>query len=80
MASVVKIKRTSVKGKVPTLSNITAGELALNIRDGRIYSANATHTFELASNPHNVTVGSGGFSIANGQITFPTACLSPLTF
>ena len=73
MASVVKIKRTYVKGKVPTLSNITAGELALNIRDGRIYSANATHTFELGSNPHNVTIGSGGFSIANGQITFPNS-------
>jgi len=73
MASVVKIKRTSVKGKVPTLSNITAGELALNIRDGRAYSANATHTFELGSNPHNLTVGSGGFQIANGNLTFPNA-------
>ena len=73
MASVVKIKRTSIKGKVPTLSNITAGELALNIRDGRAYSANATHTFELGSNPHNLTVGSGGFQIANGNLTFPNA-------
>jgi len=73
MASVVKIKRTSVKGKVPTLSNITAGELALNIRDGRLYSANTTHVFELGSNPHNLTVGSGGFQIANGNLTFPNA-------
>ncbi len=73
MASVVKIKRTSVKGKVPTLSNITAGELALNIRDGRIFSANTTHTFELGSNPHNLTVGTGGVSFANGAYSFPNA-------
>ena len=73
MASVVKIKRTSVKGKVPTLSNITAGELALNIRDGRIFSANSTHTFELGSNPHNLTVGTGGVSFANGAYSFPNA-------
>ena len=33
MANVIRIKRSAVKGKIPTLSDITAGELALNTRD-----------------------------------------------
>ncbi len=73
MANIIRLKRTSVKGKVPTLSNIATAELALNTRDGRLFSANTTHVFELGSNPHNVTVGSGGFQIANGNITFPSS-------
>ena len=73
MANIIRLKRTSVKGKIPTLDNITAAELALNTRDGRLFSANTTHVFELGSNPHNLSVGLGGFSIANGSITFPSA-------
>lgn len=73
MANVIRIKRSAVKGKIPTLSDISAGELALNTRDGRLFSANTTHTYELGSNPHNLTVGLGGLSIANGTITFPSA-------
>ena len=72
MANIIRLKRTSVKGKVPTLSNLAIAELALNTRDGRLYSANNTHVYEIGSNPHNVTVGSGGFQIANGNITFPS--------
>ena len=72
MANIIRLKRTSVKGKVPTLDNIAVAELALNTRDGRLYSANTTHVYEIGSNPHNVTVGSGGFQIANGNITFPS--------
>ena len=71
--NVITLKRSAVKGKVPTVSNLTSGELAINTRDGRLYSANNTHVYEIGSNPHNVTVGSGGFSIANGNITFPSA-------
>ena len=73
MANVIRIKRSAVKGKIPTLSDISAGELALNTRDGRLFSANTTHTYEIGSNPHNLTVGLGGLSIANGTITFPSA-------
>tara|TARA_B100000161_G_C33551827_1_gene415801 strand:- start:344 stop:1900 length:1557 start_codon:yes stop_codon:yes gene_type:complete len=71
--NVITLKRSAVKGKVPTVSNLTSGELAINTRDGRLYSANTTQVFEIGSNPHNLTVGSGGFSIANGNITFPSA-------
>ena len=71
--NVITLKRSAVKGKVPTVSNLTSGELAINTRDGRLYSANTTHVYEIGANPHNLTVGSGGFSIANGNITFPSA-------
>ena len=54
MANIIRLKRTSVKGKVPTLSNLATAELALNTRDGRLYSANNTHVYEIGSNPHNV--------------------------
>ena len=71
--NVITLKRSAVKGKVPTVSNLTSGELAVNTRDGRLYSANTTHVYEIGANPHNVTVGAGGFQIANGNITFPNA-------
>ena len=50
--NVITLKRSAVKGKVPTISNLTSGELAINTRDGRLYSANTTQVFEIGSNPH----------------------------
>ena len=37
MAQVVKLKRSSVEGKVPTTSNLELGELSINTRDGRAF-------------------------------------------
>ena len=37
MAQVVKLKRTAVQGKVPAISNVELGELAINTYDGRIF-------------------------------------------
>lgn len=37
MAQVIKLKRTSVQGKIPTTSNLDLGELAINTYDGRIF-------------------------------------------
>ena len=54
MANIIRLKRTSVKVMRCTLSNLTTGELALNTRDGRLYSANNTHVYEIGSNPHNL--------------------------
>ena len=73
MSSKIYIKRTSVAGKVPTLSNINTGELALNLRDGRAYSSNGTVVFEIGANVHSLSVGNGQFSIANGSMVFPNA-------
>ena len=46
MASQIKIKRSSVAGKVPTTSDIATGELAINTKDKKIYSSNGTVVFD----------------------------------
>lgn len=38
MANTIKIKRSSVAGKVPTTSDLSAGELAVNIADGKLFT------------------------------------------
>jgi len=60
MASTIKIKRSSVAGKSPTTSDISAGELALNIKDQKLYSSNGSAVFEIGGG------GGGGGSAANG--------------
>lgn len=48
MASVLKIKRTNVAERLPTFgTDIGEGELALNLKDQKIYSANSSAVFEL---------------------------------
>lgn len=44
MSQTIKIKRTSTAGKAPTASNLTDGELALNIADGKLFYKDATGT------------------------------------
>ncbi len=37
MAQVIKVKQSSVAGKVPTTPQLQLGELALNTTDGKLY-------------------------------------------
>jgi hypothetical protein len=37
MAQVIKVKQSSVAGKVPTTAQLQLGELALNTTDGKLY-------------------------------------------
>ena len=37
MAQIVKLKRSLTAGSKPTTSNISAGELAINVNDGRVF-------------------------------------------
>jgi hypothetical protein len=37
MAQVIKVKQSSVVGKVPTTTQLQLGELALNTTDGKLY-------------------------------------------
>ena len=67
MASVIKIKRTSVSGRVPTTSGLDTGELALNIPDKRLYTSNGTSILEIGSNPSTLSVNSAySFPHADG--------------
>lgn len=40
MANTFALKRSSVAGKVPSSSDLTAGELAINLADGKLFSKN----------------------------------------
>lgn len=72
MAAVIKIKRSTVAGKLPTTSDVVAGEIALNTSDGRLFASSGARVFEVGANVHSLSVGSGVFSVANGTLTFPS--------
>ena len=63
MAIDIKLKRSSVPGKIPTTSSLELGELALNTYDGKVYMkkqvGNVQSIIEVGS-------GSGG---AGGTVT-----------
>lgn len=56
MTSTIRIKRSSVPGKAPNTTNISTGELALNITDGIMYSTNGSVVFEIGSNLSSLNV------------------------
>ena len=71
MASIVKIKRSSIQGKAPTTSDITTGEIALNLRDQKLFSSNGSVVFEIGAN--NATSHIGTLTVGNSSpFTFPT--------
>ena len=37
MAQIIRLKRTSVAGSVPTTSDLSTGELAINVHDGKVF-------------------------------------------
>jgi len=68
MAQVLKLKRTSVQGKVPNISNLELGELAVNTYDGRLFFEKDNGTLsiqEILVTNSNVS----GSLILNGDIT-----------
>lgn len=63
----VKFKRSSVAGKIPALSNLETGELALNTYDGKLFLKVDTGgigigTTVSAVNPWNENYGASGIS------------------
>ena len=72
MASILKIKRSAVQGKEPTSSDLELGELALNTRDGKIFSSDGSSVFEIGSN--NAISKIGTLTVGNtNPFTFPTS-------
>lgn len=70
--NLIQIKRTSVSGRAANTTTLAnAGELALNMTDGIMYSTNGTVVFEIGANNTNASV-SGNLTvngvIANGSI------------
>jgi hypothetical protein len=49
---VLKVKRTTVSGRIPAANQVSEGELALNLADRRLYSKDHTgEVFPLVSGP-----------------------------
>lgn len=48
MANTIKLKRSNVQGKIPTLAQLTAGELAMNTYDEKVFFSSGSSIFELA--------------------------------
>jgi hypothetical protein len=57
MASVVRIKRSAVQGKAPRTSDLETGELALNTRDGKLFSTDGSSVFEIGANTEFASIG-----------------------
>ena len=83
MANIVQIKRSSVAGKQPNVSDLQVGELALNLADGIIYSKNTTGNVIVvgSSTTSNVREGSNLY-FTNARVTtaVSTQTLTNATF
>jgi hypothetical protein len=77
MAQIVKLKRTSVSGKIPSTSNLQLGELAVNTYDGRVFLEKDSGTpsiqeFLTTNTEHPIT----GSVTLNGDISATNITLS----
>ena len=66
MAQNIKLKRSSVPGKVPTTSQLEAGEIAINTADGKLYFERDDSTIQTIVTTNTPITGSiqvtGGFT------------------
>jgi len=42
MANTIRIKRSAVPGRIPTTADLSSGELAVNISDGKLFTRKET--------------------------------------
>lgn len=73
MANTIRIKRSSVAGKIPALSDLSAGELAVNIADGKLFTRRETGG---VSSIVEIGSGGGGGGVSTGLVTYNEATLS----
>jgi len=74
MASKIQFKRSSVAGKQPNTTNLSVGELAFNMADGKLYSSNGSDIFEPAGNVSSLYIGnSSSYSTVNSTFFSETA-------
>lgn len=48
MSNKIQLKRSNVAGKIPTLEQLTAGEMAMNTADEKLFFSSGNNIFELA--------------------------------
>lgn len=84
--NIIQVKRTSTSGRTPNTSDpantqyISAGELALNMTDGILYTSNGSALIEVGANntsqnisTNNLTVGNTLYVVANGNVGISTS-------
>ena len=76
MASILKIKRSAVRGKSPTTADLQQGEIALNTRDKKLFSSDGSVIFEIGSNTAISKIGTLTLGNTN-PFTFPTSDGAP---
>ena len=65
-----RLKRSTVSGVTPTTGDISIGELAVNLRDRKLFTSNGSAVYELGSNLTNLAV-SGNLTIgSSGDLVF----------
>ena len=80
MATVLKLKRSTVASRVPTTSDLVDGEVAINLTDKKIYVNNGGTIVEVANaegaagNPGSfTTLTASGATTLNGDVTLGDA-------
>lgn len=62
MSNTVKLKRSSVPGKVPTITDLTAAEVAINTADKRVFFGTGLEVVEFATSGTHDLVVKGRFT------------------
>ena len=75
MAQVVKLKRTSVQGRIPSIANLELGELAINTHDGRIFFQKDDGTLSIQEILTTNSQNSGSFNLT-GAISASSLSIS----
>jgi len=74
MANVIKIKRSTVPGKVPLANDLEVGELAVNTADGALYTKhNDNSVKQISANLATVTLD---YTVTNGNTTSKSVTFS----
>ena len=69
MANVIKPKRTTTGGQVPTTSHITTGEMAVNLADKKLYVRDTgTNILELTTRTVSALDDTTISSVTDGQV------------
>ena len=80
MSSTIKLKRTDVPGRVPVFgSQLVEGELAINLADKKLFTANSTAVFSVSGDLYEVDTsvpGSGNGTGANINLTCDNASIA----